>query len=104
MSEYSKIHSCHCIFESSKAVRCSFYEKKDLIRKTPPVPSLFRLMIFRTGRSGFQHADVKYYDYYYFKEKGWFESDYYYDISLGPIKKLFGRFFDFLGQQVAKHM
>jgi len=115
-----------------KVKSCSERFYKDLIRKTTPVPSLFRLMIFRMGRSGIQYADMKcqsddmkcrpvgmrcqsddvkyrdagakYYDYCYFKEKGWFESNYYYEVSLGPIKKLFGRFFDFLGRQAARHI
>ncbi len=87
-----------------KVRSCSERFYMDLIRKTPPTPSLFRFMLFRIGRSGIQNVNVMYYDYYYFNEKGWFESDYYYEISLGPIKKLLGRFFDFLGRQVARHM
>lgn len=87
-----------------KIKSCAKRFYKGLSRTKPPVPSIFRLMLFRTGRSGFQHAKVKYYDYYYFKEKGWLESDYYYETSLGPIKKLMGYFFDILGRQVAKRM
>lgn len=77
---------------------------KDLIRSKPPVPSFFRIMLFRMGRSGIQHASVRYFDYYYFKDKGCFESDYYYDTTLGPIKKLAGHLFDFLGCKIAKHL
>jgi multimeric flavodoxin WrbA len=73
---------------------------KGLIRPTPSVPSLFRLMIFRMTRTGIQTADVRYFDYDYYKDKGWFESDYYHDTNLGPIKKLAGRFFDFLGRKI----
>lgn len=83
---------------------CSERFYKALNRKTPPVPSLFRLILFRTGRSGIKHADARYFDYTYYKDQGWFESDYYYKTSLGPIKKLLGFFFDFLGCQVAKHL
>lgn len=39
---------------------------------------------------------------YYYRDKGWFESDYYYKTALGPIKKLSGHFFDFLGRRVIK--
>jgi hypothetical protein len=53
-------------------------------------------------RGGLKFKDEKYYDYRYFKEKGWFESDYYYETSLGPIKKLSGYMFDFLGQKIGK--
>lgn len=74
---------------------------KELMRSTPPIPSFFRLMIFRMGRRSIMMAqDEKFRDYRYFKEKGWFESDYYYDTSLGHIKKLAGYFFDFLGERM----
>ncbi len=42
-----------------------------------------------------------YRDYRYYKEKGWFESDYYYDAPLGFIKKLTGHIFDFSGKRMA---
>jgi hypothetical protein len=47
--------------------------------------------------------DEEYRDYNYFKERGWFESDYYYDTSLGPIKKAAGHLFDLFGRQMVKH-
>jgi multimeric flavodoxin WrbA len=75
---------------------------KGLNRSMPPVPSFFRLILFRMSRTGIQSANVRYYDYFYYKDKGWFESDYYYKITLGPIKMLTGYFFDFLGHQLFK--
>jgi hypothetical protein len=77
---------------------------KGLIRSAPVAPSFFRLMAFRMTRASLQSIAVRYFDYYYYKDKGWFESDYYYETTLGPIKKLAGHFFDFLGRQIAKHM
>ena len=79
-----------------KVKKCSERFYQALNRPAPPVPSLFRLMLFRMGRRAVQHANVRNYDYYYYKDKGWFEADYYYETSLGPIKKLFGYFFDFI--------
>lgn len=76
---------------------------KGLIRSKPSVPSFFRLMAFRMTRTSLQSMDVRYFDYYYYKDKGWFESDYYHETNLGPIKKLAGCFFDFLGRQIVKH-
>jgi hypothetical protein len=73
---------------------------KSLTRKKPAVPSLFRLMAFRMMRSGLQAYESRYYDYYYYEEKGWFASEYYHETHLGPIKKLAGRFFDFLGKRM----
>lgn len=77
---------------------------KGLNRSTLPQPSLFRLVVFRMTRTSLKSINVRYRDYFYFKEKGWFESGYYYDTSLGPIKKLAGRFFDYLGRLMAKRM
>lgn len=41
-------------------------------------------------------------DYRHYKEKGWFESDYYYKVSLNPIKKLAGLIFDFMGRLMSR--
>lgn len=74
---------------------------KELMRPTPPIPSFFRMMMFRIARTSIMVTqDETFRDYRYFKEKGWFESDYYYDTPLGLIKKLSGRFFDFLGERM----
>jgi multimeric flavodoxin WrbA len=73
---------------------------KSLNRTELPAPSLFRLMMFRMTRSAIQSAKVRYFDYDYYKEKGWFESDHYYPTNLGSIRKLLGRFFDFLGRKL----
>jgi hypothetical protein len=34
------------------------------------------------------------FDYRYYRNKGWFESDYYYPTRLGPLKKTAGRLID----------
>ena len=39
-------------------------------------------------------------DYRYFKENGWFESDYYYKVRLGIVKKIFGKIIDNLGKRL----
>ncbi len=84
----------------TKAAR-RFY--KDLYRTKLPTPSFFKLMLFRINRTSIQEIlNEQYRDYQYFKEKGWFGSDYYYDVSLGVIKKSAGRFFDFLGKWISK--
>ena len=86
--------------EMNKAA-ARFY--KGLIRPTLPAPSFFRLMLFRLTRSGLKFVDLKNRDSFYYNEKGWFESDYYYKVSLGPIKKTMGHVFDFLGRQIFKN-
>jgi hypothetical protein len=42
-------------------------------------------------------------DYTYYKENGWFESDYYYPVKIGPFKKLMGKFFDMMATKRAKN-
>lgn len=76
---------------------------RGLTRPTPP-PSLFRLMLFRMSRTNIRLIlDPTYRDYNHYREQGWFESDYYYDTSLGPVRKLAGYLFDFLGRQMVRN-
>ncbi len=82
-----------------KKASARFY--KALMRPTQP-PSFFRLMLFRLTRRLVESAGEKYRDYHYYKEKGWFEADYYYPTSLGVIKRLAGYLFDFIGRQIVK--
>lgn len=86
--------------EIKKAAK-RFY--KLLSKPVPPSPSLFRLMMFRLSRASMKEMlSDEYYDYQYYKEKGWFESDYYYDVSLNPIKKMTEWMFDFMGRQMSR--
>lgn len=78
---------------------------KELMRSKPPVPSYFRLMMFRMTRTSIKSMlDDESRDFRYYKEKGWFQSDYYDDVSLGPIKKIVGHVFDLLGKRMAKRL
>jgi multimeric flavodoxin WrbA len=77
---------------------------KALIRPAPPTPSFFRLIMFRMTRANVMTImDEKFRDYQYFKAKGWFKSDYYYNVPMSLVKKIVGHFFDFLGERMAKH-
>ncbi len=75
-----------------------------LTRPFPSSPSLSRLMLFRMHRSAIMTVDQELKDYQHFKEMGWFESDYYHETTLGPVKKTAGRFFDLLGRLIARLM
>ncbi|MDD4898385.1 MAG: flavodoxin family protein [Methanocellales archaeon] len=78
-----------------------YYET--LIKKEYPTPTLFKLMIFRMSRTSAKlMLNEDYRDYTYYKEKGWFESDYYYPVKLNPFKKLIGRFFDMMATRSAR--
>lgn len=73
-----------------------------LIRPVPKAPSLARLMTFRLARTNIMTLDESFEDYRYFRDMGWFESDYYYDTSLSPFKKTAGRLCDFLGKNLLR--
>lgn len=89
------------ISQEIKKASKRFY--KELMRPTSPNPSFFRLMMFRFSRTSIMLTqNEEFRDYCYYKNNGWFESDYYYDVSIGVAKKLAGHFFDFLGQRMAK--
>ena len=70
-----------------------FYER--LVKPTCPVPTLLKLWAFRMGRTNIRlMLDDSNRDHAYYKEKGWFQSDYYYPTRLGVLKKAAGSFFD----------
>ena len=76
---------------------------KQLIKKEYPVPSLWWLMVFRMGRTSMHKMlDESWRDYTYYRDKGWFESDYFYPVKLNPIKKLTGKIFDKLALQIIR--
>jgi multimeric flavodoxin WrbA len=70
-----------------------FYER--LMKPAPSTPTLFKLMIFRMSRTSLKlMLDDSYRDYAYYRDKGWFESDYCYPTRLGVLKKAAGSLFD----------
>jgi multimeric flavodoxin WrbA len=87
----------------SREMRASaqrFY--RGLMRPTPPAPSLLRLVLFRLSRTSVKLLlDDSCCDYRVYRDKGWFESDYYFDTSLGPVKKLVGHLSDLWGRRQA---
>ena len=87
------------LIQEIKKASTRFYKKLQCL--TPP-PSFFRLMAFRIGRTNIKIINHKFRDYQYYKEKGWFESDYYYSTSLGLIKRLAGNLSDLIGQKFIK--
>ena len=68
-----------------------------------PAPSLFQLWVFRMARTGFERElgdDRR--DHAYYRDQGWFESDYYYPTRLGPLKKAAGATFDWMAARAAR--
>ena len=70
-----------------------------------PSPGLVKLFLFRWARTSMGILlDEKSRDWRYYKDKGWFESDYYYPVRMGPFKKATGSIFDWVGGRLAKKM
>jgi multimeric flavodoxin WrbA len=79
-----------------------FYER--LMKPGYPVPTLFKLMAFRMGRTimGLELDDSSR-DYRHYTDKGWFESDYYYPTRLGALKKVAGSLFDSIATRMTRN-
>src|SRR5512136_2237529 len=61
-----------------------------------PVPTFLHLMLFNKARTSIRHMlDETDRDYTYYRDKGWFESDYFYPVRLTPLKRAAGRLFDY---------
>ncbi len=61
-----------------------------------PAPTLVKLMIFRKARTSIRlMLNETYRDYTYYRENGWFESDYFYPARLHLLKKAVGGLFDY---------
>lgn len=76
---------------------------RSLFGPSNPAPSLMMLAGYRMGRASMrENLDERSLDYRYYAENGWFESDYYYPTRLGPLRKLLGALFDFIGTRMAK--
>ena len=61
------------------------------------------LIGFRMGRTTIiEGLDDRSKDYRYYKEQGWFESDYYYPTRLGLLKKVAGKLFDRMAPTIQK--
>ncbi len=78
-----------------------FYEQ--LSKPAYPVPSLFKLWAFRYVRTRMRmQLNDESRDYRYYKDKGWFESDYFYAARLNTFKKAAGRLFDYTTARTMK--
>ncbi len=69
----------------------------DRLRQPPyPVPTLFQLMMFRKARTSIAlMLNENYRDYTYYRDNGWFKSDYFYPARLNLLKKAAGSLFDY---------
>ncbi|MCX6550501.1 MAG: flavodoxin family protein [Acidobacteria bacterium] len=75
-----------------------------LSRPSLPAPTFLHLMMFRMGRTKVRLLlDESWRDYTYYRDKGWFEADYFYPVRLSPFKKAAGHLFDYSAARSAKN-
>jgi multimeric flavodoxin WrbA len=68
-----------------------------LLKPALPTPSILQLMIFRMGRNSAKLlAGDDNRDHTYYRDRGWFDSDYFYPTRLGPLKRAAGAIFDLM--------
>lgn len=78
--------------------------RERLSRSLYPPPTLLKLMGFRMARTSMRlMLDESARDYRYYRDNGWFESDYYYPVRLGPLRRAAGRLFDLGAARSARH-
>ena len=68
-----------------------------------PRPTMFSLFGFRMARTSIELelADDRP-DHVYYRDRGWFDSDYYYPTRLGPLKRAAGAAFDWMAARSSK--
>ena len=67
-----------------------------------PGPGLIKVLIFNFTRSAHKYSKKMDRDYDLFKQMGWFSSDYYYPVKIGPFKKLSGNLAELLVKRMIK--
>lgn len=61
---------------------------------------LFRIFMFRLMRTSHRSREKNDRDYMYFKEHGWFDSDYFYEAGLSTFSRFVGKLSDILARRV----
>ncbi|MGO9482793.1 MAG: flavodoxin family protein [Candidatus Kryptoniota bacterium] len=67
-----------------------------------PIPTLFKLWAFRASRTSIRMLVETDRDYTYYRDKGWYESDYFYPARLNVFKKVAGALFDYTTSRSAR--
>jgi multimeric flavodoxin WrbA len=74
-----------------------------LLQEPYPVPTLFKLWAFRAVRTSMRlMLDETYRDYAFYRDKGWFEADYFYPTRLSVFKRAIGGLFDYTTSRSVK--
>ena len=74
-----------------------------LTKEKYPAPSFLKLFLFRMARSSMgTMLNETNRDYLFYKKNGWFESEYYYPVQLGALKRWLGKLIDLRVAYVAR--
>ncbi|MBI9108277.1 MAG: flavodoxin family protein [Spirochaetales bacterium] len=66
-----------------------FYQQ--LVKNEYRRPTFFEMLMFRLGRTRIKMMlDESYRDFIFYRDKGWFESEFYYPVKITFVKKIFG--------------
>lgn len=72
-----------------------------LFESAYPPPSIFQLMIFRMSRTSMKLLlEDPNRDFTYYRDRGWFDSSFYYPIRLNPFKRAAGAAFDWMANRM----
>jgi multimeric flavodoxin WrbA len=75
-----------------------------MMKPAYPAPMWIKLMAFRMGRTSMRlELDERSFDFRYFQDQSWFESDYYYPVRLGVWKRLAGGLFDSIQARISRN-
>jgi multimeric flavodoxin WrbA len=88
--------------DKSTAIHARRFHEQ-LLKPPYPPPSTLQLMVFRMGRTSIRQMlgnDNR--DYTYYRDHGWFDSDYYYPTKLGLLKATLGAVFDWMSARMFK--
>jgi multimeric flavodoxin WrbA len=68
-----------------------------------PSPSMLQLLAFRMARTSIRlEQPEEWRDHAYYRDHGWFESDYFHPTKLGPLKRVAGAAFDRLAARASR--
>jgi multimeric flavodoxin WrbA len=76
-----------------------------LLRPPFPEPSLLQFWVFRMARTSFRlELGEEFRDHVHYRERGWFDSAYYYPTRLGPLKRAAGAAFDWMAARASRRL
>ncbi len=103
--------SCHTFFEPMTEKEKQKFDKtlaehserfhKRMQKRALPSPTLMDVMAFSMAKTSMRNLlDERSRDYTYYRDKGWFESDYYYPVRIGLALKAISRLSEVVANRI----